>query len=516
MQIRVSPGTSSSLQAGALVVPAFSDARLDGAAQGADQELGGAITDVLASGEIKGKTNEVALIHVKDLAVKRVLVVGLGDRAKFEPQALAKYAGTAVRYLGKRNVRSIAIALPLEAQHHVRAAASFVVEGALAGTIDTTTYRSEPEKPIVLEELTVVSTAGSHQFEARALDEGIERGRVLGEAVNAARLMALTPANDMTPTHMAKRAEELAKEFGLRFEALDEERMKKLGMGSLLSVSQGSDQPAKLIVLTYEGDPGNPEKLAFVGKGLTFDSGGISIKPAENMHEMKYDMSGGAGVIAAMWAIGKLRPKCNVIGLVPSSENLPGPRAMKPGDILKAMNGKTIEVINTDAEGRLILADALCYAKKLGATKIIDAATLTGACVVALGHAASGAMSNDDAFVERFLKVVADCGERYWRLPLYPDYDTQIKSDIADLKNTGGRAGGAETAGAFLKAFVGDTPWIHLDVAGTAYLDAESAFMAKGPTGTPVRAFVSIVEDFAKNGAPSNGVAKTGATSAVA
>ena len=339
---------------------------------------------------------------------------------------------------------------------------------------------------------------------------------MIGEAVNAARLMALTPANDMTPTHMAARAKELAADAGLQFDVLDEERMRALGMGSLLGVSRGSDEPATLSVLTYKGDPASSETLALVGKGLTFDTGGISIKPAENMHEMKYDMSGGAGVIAAMWAIGKLRPKANVIGLVPSSENLPGHRAMKPGDILKAMNGKTIEVINTDAEGRLILADALCYAKTLGATKIIDAATLTGACVVALGHAASGTMSNDDAFVERFLKVVADIGERYWRLPLYPDYDAQIKSDIADLKNTGGRAAGAETAGAFLKAFVGDTPWIHLDVAGTAYLDSESAFMAKGPTGTPVRAFVSIVEDFAANGAPSNGVARSGATTAVA
>ncbi|HTD32466.1 MAG TPA: hypothetical protein VK665_02305, partial [Candidatus Elarobacter sp.] len=276
-----------------------------------------------------------------------------------------------------------------------------------------------------------------------------------------------------------------------------------------------SDQRAKLIVLEYNGDPGNSEKVALVGKGLTFDSGGISIKPAENMHEMKYDMSGGAGVIAAMWAIGKLRPKLNVIGLVPSSENLPGHRAMKPGDVLRAMNGKTIEVINTDAEGRLILADALCYARKLGATKIVDAATLTGACVIALGHAASGTMSNDERFVTRFLEVVADIGERYWRLPLYPDFDTQIKSDIADLKNTGGRPGGAETAGAFLKAFVGDTPWIHLDVAGTAYLDGESAFMAKGPTGTPVRAFVHVAEDLAKNGAPTNGVAKSAATAAV-
>jgi leucyl aminopeptidase len=218
------------------------------------------------------------------------------------------------------------------------------------------------------------------------------------------------------------------------------------------------------------------------------------------MHEMKYDMCGGAGVIAAMYAIGKLKPKLNVIGVIPSSENLPGPRAVKPGDILKAMNGKTIEVINTDAEGRLILADALCYARELGATKLVDAATLTGACVIALGHAASGVMSNDDAFADGFLKIVADVGERYWRLPLFDDYDRQIKSDIADLKNTGGRYAGAETAGAFLKNFVADVPWIHLDIAGTAYLDNESSFMAKGPTGTPVRAFLTLVEHLAKNG----------------
>ena len=318
--------------------------------------------------------------------------------------------------------------------------------------------------------------------------------------------MALTPANDMTPTHLSQRAKELAAEVGLEFHALDEAQMAAKGMGSLLGVSRGSDEPATLSVMRYMGDPSSSEVLALVGKGLTFDSGGISIKPAENMHEMKYDMSGGAGVIAALWAIGKLRPKLNVIGLIPSSENLPGPRAMKPGDVLRAMNGKTIEVLNTDAEGRLILADALCYAVELGATKIVDAATLTGACVVALGHAASGTMSNDDAFVERFLRVVEDCGERYWRLPLYPDFDTQIKSEIADLKNTGGRAGGAETAGAFLKAFVGETPWIHLDVAGTAYLDTESSYMAKGPTGTPVRAFVTIVEDLAAHGFSTNGV----------
>jgi leucyl aminopeptidase len=215
------------------------------------------------------------------------------------------------------------------------------------------------------------------------------------------------------------------------------------------------------------------------------------------MHEMKYDMSGGAGVIAAMYAIGKLKPKLNVIGLIPSSENLPGPKAMKPGDILRAMNGKTIEVINTDAEGRLILADALCYARELGATKIVDTATLTGAVVVALGHAASGVMSNDDAFAGTFLDVVKDVGERYWRLPLYDDWDKQIKSDIADLKNTGGRPAGSLTAAAFLQNFVAEVPWIHLDIAGTAYLDNASSFMAKGPTGTPVRALVALVERLA-------------------
>ncbi len=309
--------------------------------------------------------------------------------------------------------------------------------------------------------------------------------------------MALTPANDMTPTHMAARARELAQDAGLEIEVLDEERMRSLGMGSLLSVAQGTDQPATMTILTYKGDPGSKEVLALVGKGITFDSGGISIKPAEKMHEMKYDMSGAAGVIAAMHAIGKLRPKVNVIGIAPATENLPGPRATKPGDIFRAMNGKTIEVINTDAEGRLILADGLCYANKLGATKIVDAATLTGACVIALGHAASAAMGNDEDFMQQFLAAAKPTGERYWQMPLYDDYSTAVKSEIADLSNSAGRPAGTLTAGAFLKAFVDKTPWVHLDIAGTAYLDSESAWQAKGPTGTPVRAFIALAEALA-------------------
>jgi leucyl aminopeptidase len=509
MQVHVSSDAATSVSAGALVVPVFTGGTLSGVTAEIDRLLGGAIADVLSSGEIAGKSNETSLVHAKDSPFKRVLAVGLGDREKLTTAALAKYAGTAVRYLGKRGAASLAIALPEGLEGSL--AASFAAEGAIAATLDTTLYRSEADKPVVTTDVTVLT--GS--YDRAAVEAGVKRGSVIGEAVNAARTMALTPGNDMTPTVLSNRARELGADAGLEVDVLDEARMEAKGMGSLLGVSRGSDEPATLSVLTYKGDPSSSDVLALVGKGLTFDSGGISIKPAENMHEMKYDMSGGAGVIAAMWAIGKLRPKINVIGLVPSSENLPGHRAMKPGDILRAMNGKTIEVINTDAEGRLILADALCYARELGATKIIDTATLTGACVIALGHAASGTMSNDDAFVERFLRVVADVGERYWRLPLYPDYDQQIKSDIADLKNTGGRPGGAETAGAFLKAFVGETPWIHLDVAGTAYLDSESPFMAKGPTGTPVRAFVNMVEDLAKNGSPANGVAKSTVTASV-
>jgi len=500
MQVHVSSDAAASVATAALVVPVFAGSALEGAAAEVDRALGGALADVVGS-EITGKPNETALIHAKDAPFRRVLVVGLGDRAKLTAGALAKYAGTAVRYLGKRGVERIAIALPdgLTGTQ----AASFVAEGALVATVDATLYRTEPDKPVVTNEVTIL--AGG--YDLASIEAGARRGAILGEAVNAARRMALTPGNDMTPTHLAQRARELAADADLEVTVYDEAWMAEKGMGALLGVSRGSDEPATLTLLRYRGDPSSNETLALVGKGLTFDSGGISLKPPENMHEMKYDMSGGAGVIAALWAIGKLRPKLNVIGIVPSSENLPGPRAMKPGDILRAMNGKTIEVLNTDAEGRLILADALAFAVELGAAKIVDAATLTGACVIALGHAASGVMSNDDAFVERFLRLVDDVGERYWRLPLFPEYDQQIKSDIADLKHTGGRPAGAETAGTFLKNFVAGTPWIHLDVAGTAYLDNESSYLAKGPTGTPVRAFVALAEDLAAQGFSTNGVA---------
>ena len=476
---------------GALVVPVFSDKKLEGAAADVDPKIGGVIATALADGEHLGKANEVALFHAAgDLGVRRVLVVGLGDRAKFESSQLAQYAGTAIRYLGKRNVHEIAFALPYEVRDP-KTAASFLVEGAFVATLDATLYRKEQERPIDIKTMTIVAGA----VDRAALAAGAKRGQIIGKSVNYTRRLALTPGNDMTPRILAERAEEVAKKNDLGFYALDEDAMHDLGMGALLGVSQGSSQPARLIVLTYDGDLPSDERIALVGKGITFDSGGISLKPPENMHEMKYDMSGGAAVIGAMRAIAKLKPKINVVGVVPASENLPGPDATKPGDIHKAMNGKTIEVINTDAEGRLILADALAYATmKLGATKLIDCATLTGAMVISLGHAAAGLVSNDDTFAQEFLQTGNATGERYWQLPLYDDYLTAMKSDIADLKNTGGRPGGSLTAAAFLREFVDGKPWIHLDIAGTAYIDKEQPYQAKGPTGLPLRALVSYVE----------------------
>jgi leucyl aminopeptidase len=498
MQIRVVSGAPGALTAGSLVIGIFSDGRLDGAAEAADKALDGAVTEILSSGEIKGDANETALVHAKRLGVKRVLVVGLGEREKFTAGALAAYAGTAVRYLGRRKVTSIALTLPLEAHAHLKAAASALVEGALAATFDVTIYRTEPDKPILLEDLLLVRTAGSREADEAPLREGAEHGRILGEALNYARTLAVTPANDMTPTILAERAQEVAKHHGLAIDILDRPQMEKLGMGSLLSVARGSEEPPKLIVFTYNGDPQSSERLALVGKGITFDSGGISLKPGDKMEEMKYDMCGAAAVIAAMGAIAQLKPRVNVIGLAPASENLPSGKATKPGDIVKAMNGKTIEVINTDAEGRLVLADALVYARTLGATRIIDAATLTGAMVVALGHAATGVVSNNDAFVTHFLDIANGTSERYWRLPLYDEFKQTVKSEIADLRNSTGREAGSLTAAAFLQAFVEDTPWIHLDIAGTAYVDKEKSFRSKGPTGTPVRAFIAYVEALAE------------------
>ena len=330
----------------------------------------------------------------------------------------------------------------------------------------------------------------------RALDEG----RILGESQNFTRELVNEPSNRMTPTILANRAQEMAKEVGLKCEVYGADKLKELKMGAFWGVAQGSDEPPALIVMRYE-PAGAPEKpvLGLVGKGVTFDTGGISIKPADNMEKMKYDMAGGATMIGAMRAIALLKPKVKVIGIVCATENMPSGKAQKPGDVQTAMSGKTIEVINTDAEGRMVLADGLCYARQLGCTHLVDAATLTGAVVVALGYANAGIFANDEEIYQRFTKALNAAGEKMWRLPLDEEYKDQIKSSIADIMNTGGRWGGAITAAMFLKEFAEDTPWIHLDIAGTAWMEDTKPWIAKGPSGIAVRSLVEFARAFSVN-----------------
>ncbi|MHB8462484.1 MAG: leucyl aminopeptidase [Vulcanimicrobiaceae bacterium] len=496
MHVRSVQDSPLSVRVGALIVPLFTDGVLDGATEVANDALGGAVADIVAAGEHKGKLGEMTLVHAKEHPFRRLIVVGLGEREKFEPLFIGRAVGAAVRAFGRKGIKEFAVALPPKAKGHEAACASFAAEGAITSTFDLGSYQKDTEKNNVAESLSILSEG----FDAQALAAGIARGHALGTAINLARRLANTPANDMTPTHLGKEALAVGKATGVQVDVHDAAWAEKHKMGSFLSVAQGSVQPPAFIVMTYKGDPSSKELLALVGKGITFDTGGISIKPAAGMEDMKMDMSGAAGVIATMHALGTLKPKVNVVAIAPATENMPDGKSTKPGDIVRAMNGTTIEVINTDAEGRLVLCDALTYAQSLGATKIIDCATLTGACVIALGHAASAAMTNDDAFLNAFLAATKHTGERYWHMPLFDDYTQAMKSDIADLKNTGGRAAGTLTAGAFLKTFIEKTPWIHLDIAGTAYVEKETAWLSKGAQGVPVRALVAYAEALAANG----------------
>jgi leucyl aminopeptidase len=375
----------------------------------------------------------------------------------------------------------------------LESAAQAAVEGVLMGLFEPDQYKTRDREERQIDRLVLVgSDAGSEDAIVRAID----RGRIIGESVNFARGLSNEPSSTLTPTELARRAGEIAQQFGLEIDVLDEPQMKELGMGALLGVARGSDEPCKLIVLRYTGERAATKDgnlIAIVGKGITFDSGGISIKPADGMEKMKYDMSGAAATLAVMRAIAQLKPAVNIMGLMPTTENMPSGHAYKPGDVLRAMSGKTIEVINTDAEGRLILADAITYAKKLGATRIIDLATLTGAVSIALGSIYGAILGNDQDLVDQVRKAAADVGERLWQLPMDEDYRDLIKSDIADIKNTGGRYAGTITAAYFLREFAENTPWVHLDIAGTAWESEKKPYMAKGPTGAGIRTLINFI-----------------------
>jgi leucyl aminopeptidase len=494
MEIKAVAANLSGVKSGALLVSHFENGEpLEGDAGVLDKLLGGAIARLVSLKEIKGKLGEATIIHTAGkLAAERIVVIGMGKKKELNLDKIRRATAEACRLLRRKGVETIASSAFGAGINEISLedAAQAMAEGAWLGLY---LFQQHITKPTDYGEVKELSIVENDIFKVPYVEKGISSGKIFAEAANLARDMVNEPANYMTPTDMANTAVKVATTHGLEITILEKEQMKELGMGGLLGVNQGSVQPPKLIVLNYTGNKSAATELTLVGKGLTFDSGGISIKPSERMSEMKGDMAGGASVIAALGAIAQFKPGINVRAIVPATENMPSGSAYKPGDVLTAMNGKTIEVISTDAEGRLILADALSYAGKLGTRRIVDIATLTGACMVALGTICSGAFTNNQELVDKVIAAGERAGEHIWQLPMYEEYKEQNKSDVADIQNTGGRYAGAITAAQFLAEFVGDTPWVHLDIAGTFMSDKEQGYNIKGATGVPVRTLIYLV-----------------------
>lgn len=464
-----------------LVVLLAGDAALPDSLGAVDAAVGGALTRTLARRDFRGGRDETLHVAGGAEGPQRVLLVGMGTPAD-RATALRRAGAVATRHAARLGVAELAVqAGPLD-ERETEALGVGLAAGAWEWT-QTRTPPPETERRGVPERARILNGDATGAASAQAIAEGHALARTLG----------MMPGNLCTPDFLAGTAREIAERHGLRLTVLGRAEMEELGMGSFLCVAQGTPQDPKLIALEYTGRADGTPPVALVGKGLCFDSGGISIKPAQGMEWMKFDMCGAAGVLGAMEAIARLRVPLNVVGLVGATTNMPSGTAVKPGDVVRSMSGKYIEIINTDAEGRLVLADVLAYAARFSPAAIVDAATLTGACVIALGHTASGVMGNDAALVQEVLAAGTKAGEPGWELPMWDDYRELIKSDVADIKNSGGRPAGTITAGWFLREFAGATPWVHLDVAGTAYTESELPTVPRGPTGVPVGTFVEFV-----------------------
>jgi leucyl aminopeptidase len=489
MEVKADSRKFSEIECDALVVGVYEGEKPEeNALSEIDKLTGGVITSLVETGEFTGKSGESAYVHnTGDIKARRLLLLGAGKLDDFSTDLVRKMAGAAARTLRSKKIRSFAFVS--RSQLPIGESAQAATEGALLALFDPDKYHTSDKTENYIETMILAGTDG-HSEE---LGLGVERGRIIAEASNFAREVINEPSNIMTPTELAHKAEEVGRDFGLEVDVLDELQMKELGMGALLGVAQGSAEPAKLVVMRYTPKTESQETIAIVGKGITFDTGGISIKPADGMEKMKYDMAGGATTIGAMRAIAQLRPSVNVIGIVPTTENMPGGRSQRPGDVVRSITGKTIEVINTDAEGRLILADAVAYARKLGATKIIDLATLTGAVSIALGDVYIAVLGTDQAWIDQIIAAGKKSGEKIWQLPLDKEYREQIKSEIADIKNVGGRKAGTITGAYFIREFVEDIPWAHLDIAGTAWNESSKPYLSIGPTGVGVRTLVNLV-----------------------
>jgi leucyl aminopeptidase len=484
-----------------LVVPWFEDER-PGAVEGLDQATGGELERALSSSEFPAHQFDLFVTPIAAPAWKsrRLAFIGAGPAAAFDVSLARKLASAAGLAARQRRVARLAFVLrpgmtTASGDVDVAGLVQAITEGLTLSEFSGATYKTTPAGQGLAPQFTIVlpDFRDNSPESPTRLEAALGRGRILGECSNLARELANEPGNLLTPREFATRAAAVASGGGAAVDILDEQQIEALGMGLLLGVSRGSNEPPRLMVFRHDppGAPATPV-LGLVGKGVTFDTGGISIKPADGMERMKDDMAGGAAVAAAMRAIALLGAPIRVIGIVPAVENMPGSKALKPGDVLKSAQGKTVEVINTDAEGRLILGDALWYARQLGATHLVDVATLTGAVVVALGKSTSGLFGTPDWWVEQVRRVANRTGDRVWPLPLVEEYREQLKSEIADFTNTGGRPAGSITAALFLKEFTGGLPWVHLDVAGTAWSDDAHPYLPKGPSGVAVRAMAEL------------------------
>lgn len=492
MEITLSQQPIAHIEADWLIVGVTDNWRALGSLSDLDQALGGQLTLLGDRGDLTGKLGELLLDpHVPEISASRLCVVGLGSPSALDRAALRSALMTAAIAVSKKPQTSVAVVLPVSAASPLnwQEMAQTIVEACVVGSVGPGLYRAEPQRYA----FTRLTLAAEMDADPLLLTAAMERGQIIGEATNLARELVNRPAADVYPESFAARAQQLASEVGLECDILDQTRLEQERMGSLLAVAQGSARPPRVAVLTYRGGSADQPTIALVGKGVTFDSGGLSLKPTDGMKTMKCDMAGAATVLGVMSAIARLKRPVNVIGLMGLVENMVSGSSYKLGDVLTARNGITIEVLNTDAEGRLVLADVLAYAVDLGVHRMIDLATLTGACVVALGEDIVGAFTNEQAWCDQVLGAARRAGERVWQMPMDDAFDEQLKSDVADIKNVGKRWGGAITAAKFLQRFVGETPWVHLDIAGPAFAEAASASRESGATGVMVHTLVELL-----------------------
>lgn len=489
MKIRSVKENWDSIECDALVIPLFEDDNdQEKLTSQIDQKLDGLLSELKSTQEWKANVGQISVIHRPDqLNAGRLILLGAGKRKNYDAQSIRSLTTQAVSQVKGYSLKRIAF--DCRPQGDSKLSFQAAAEGAFIATYEGDDYKTADRSSNLIQEILLL--IGQDEDDGKA-EEAIRKGRILGEATNLARRLANEPGNRVSPSGLAQTATELADKYNLEVEVLGEPEMEKKEMGAVLAVARGSDEPARFIVLRHRGAPnGDAKPIVLVGKGVTFDSGGLSLKSPQSMEKMKSDKAGACVVLAAMQAIAQMQVKRNVVGLIPAVENLPSGRAQRPGDVVRSMSGKTIEVLNTDAEGRLILADALCYGRQLEPEYMVDVATLTGACVIALGHLRAGLFSNHEETCRKLLEASERSGEKFWRLPLDDEYRKEIESPIADVKNVGGRGGGAITAAKFLQEFVEEVPWCHLDIAGVDLAKENQGL--KGPTGFGVRTLVELV-----------------------